>query len=112
MKTKYNINENELIISLDFFYDIYNNQNKISSIRKYINKIILDNNIKFNGNKIVIYKDGMLIGTFYLTSYYLNKLKINNKEKILTINNSYFYENKYIEINNKNIKTKKILEIY
>ena len=106
MKTKYNINNNELTINLNFFYNIYNNQNKIESIREYINTIIFSNNIIFNGNRIIVYKDGILIGFFYLTNFYLNKLKRNKKNNYLTINNSYFYEMNYVEINNNIIKKK------
>lgn len=113
MKTKYNINENELIINFDFLYDLYDNQNKIKSLRKYVNKTLIDNNIKFKGNKITIYKDGVLIGAFYLTNYYLNMLNYNFKNNYLNEKNNYFYENNYIEINPKNkIKTKKALSLY
>ena len=113
MKTKYNINENELVINLDFLYDLYDNQNKIKNIRNYVNNILIDNNIKFKGNKVTIYKDGLLIGTFYLANYYLDKLNLNKKNELLTNKNSYFYENKYLEINLKNkIKIKKVLELY
>ena len=113
MRTKYNVNENELIVNFDFYYDIYDNQNKVKSIRKYINQLLTNNNIKFNGNKIIVYKDGILIGIFYLTNYYLNKLNYNIKNNYLNENNSYFYENSYIEINSKKeFKTKKILSLY
>lgn len=113
MKPKYNINNNELVINLDCIYDIYNNQNKVKSIRKYVNNLLISNNIKFLGNKITIYKDGLLIGTFYLTNYYLNKINLSVKNNYLTTKNSYFEEKKYIEINiNNKIKKKKILELY
>ena len=113
MKTKYNINKNELVVNLDFLYDTYDNQNEVQSIRKYINKLILDNNINEDIKRIIVYKDGLLIGTFYLTNYYLRKLNYLGKDNFLTSDNSYFYENKYIELNHKNnIKTKKVLEIY
>jgi len=113
MKPKYNINNNQLVINLDCIYDIYNNQNKVKSIRKYVNNLLISNNIKFLGNKITIYKDGLLIGTFYLTNYYLNKINLSVKNNYLTTKNSYFEEKKYIEINiNNKIKKKKILELY
>ena len=112
MKTKYNINENELIINFDFLYDMYDNQNKVKSIRKYINNFLINNNINFNGNKIIVYKDGIQIGIFYLTNYYLNKLTHNKKNNYLTPLNSYFYENNYLELNPSNkIKFKKVLTL-
>ena len=103
MKTKFKINENELIINFDFSYDMYDNQNNVSSIRKYINKILINNNINFRGNKIIVFKDGILIGTFYLTNYYLNKLNYHKKNNYLSCTNSYFNNNNYIEISLNNI---------
>ena len=110
MKTNYKINENELIVNIDFLYDVKDYQNKVSNIRKYINKLLVNNNIKFKGNKIIVYQNGILIGTFYLTNYYLRKLNYMIKDKYLSNNNSYFFENNYVEISPKNkIRTRKIL---
>ena len=111
MKTNYKINENELIVNLDFLYNVKDNQNNLSSIRKYINKLLVNNNIKFNGNKIIVYQNGILMGTFYLTNYYLRKLNYMTKDKYLSNDNSYFFENSYIEISHKNkIRINGVLE--
>ena len=112
MKTKYYINKNELTINLDFFYEFIDNHNKISNIKKYINYILKNNNIKFKGKKITVYKNGIMIGIFYLTNYYLNK-KLNFDNNFLTDKNSFFDEYNYVEINNNQItKSKKILSLY
>ena len=110
MKKKYNLNNDELVVNFYFLYPFKDTQNKVKNIRKYINILILDENINFKGNKIVIYINGLLIGTFYLTNYYLKKLNYSLKNSFITEYNSYFYNNSIIEINNKNkIKFKKIL---
>ena len=110
MKTKYKLNNDELVVNFYFLYPFKDTQNKVKNIRKYINILILDENINFKGNKIVIYINGLLIGTFYLTNYYLKKLNYSLKNSFITEYNSYFYNNSIIEINNKNkIKFKKIL---
>ena len=115
MKTKYNINKNELVVNLDFLYDLIDWENNIDYIRKYINKLINYYNINFNGNKIIIYKDRIYLGTFYLCDYYLKKFNIKNLNNncYLTDENSYFYESQYLEINKEQkVKTKKVLQIY
>ncbi len=110
MKAKYKINKDNLIITFNFFYDCINNPNNIKNIKNYINFIIKKENIKFNGNKITIYINGILIGVFYLTNYYLNRLNLSKKTNILTNNNSYFYEAKLLEISPKGYtKSKKVL---
>jgi len=110
METNYKINENELVVSINFLYNVLDYQNKVSSIRKYINKLLVNNNIKFKGNKIIVYQNGILIGTFYLTNYYLKKLNYMIKNRYLSNNNSYFLENNYVEISPKSkIRTRKIL---
>ena len=111
MKTKYKINGSELIINFDFLYNTYEDQNKIKNIRKHVNKLLIDNNIKFNGNKIIIYKDKILIGTFYLTNYYLKKLNYHKNKNYLSEINSYFNVNDYVEINPE-YKAQKILDLY
>ncbi|MBR3661044.1 MAG: hypothetical protein IKN63_03970 [Bacilli bacterium] len=102
MKTNYRINGNELIVNIDFLYNIKDYYNEVSDTRKYINKLLVNNNIKFYGNKIIIYQNGILIGIFYLTNYYLRKLNYIIKDKYLSNNNSYFFENSYVEIYPKN----------
>ena len=93
MKTNYKINDKELIINLNFFYDFLKNQNSIKNIRYYINNLLINNKLNFNGNKIIVYKDGILFGIFYLVNYYLKK-----KNSYLTELNSYFENNNYLEI--------------
>ena len=112
MKIEYNINNNDLVVNFNFLYNFRSNQNNLSNIKKYINNLIINNNINYNGNKIVVYKDRLLIGTFYLTNYYLRKLNFYKNNNLLTNNNCYFYDNKYVEITSNNkIKTKKVLAI-
>ena len=97
MKTNYKINKNELIINIDFL-NTNDYHNGISNIRKYINKFLVNNKIKFNGNKIVVYLNGIFVGTFYLTNFYLKKLNYFIKDKYLSNNNSYFFGNNYVEL--------------
>ena len=101
METNYKINKNALIISLELLYNVNDYNDTISDIRKIINKFLMHNNIKFTGNKIIVYKNGILIGTFYLTNFYLKKLKYISKDRYLTKYNSYFYPNNYLELNFK-----------
>ena len=111
MKTKYNIYNNELIVNLDFLYEFIE-KTTVSNIRKYINNLIKNNNINFHGNKIIVYKNGILIGTFYLTSYYLTKCNFSIKDDYLTNYNNYFQESYYLEINTSyKIKKEKILNL-
>ena len=111
MKTKYKINKNELIINIDFLYEILEKPKNLKTIYYYLNKIIKKENIRFVGNKIILYINGILIGTMYLTSFYLKRINffLNNFE--LNEKNSYFLYNNIIEIfpYSKKIKTKKIL---
>ena len=104
MKTKYIINKNEMIISLDCFYELKESLNNFNNIRTCINNIIEENNINFFGNKIIIYKNGLLIGTFFLTNYYLKKVNSYSKNKYLTPENSYFYETTITEMSPKRKK--------
>ena len=110
MKTKYIINKNEMIVSLECLYELQDSPININNIRKYINKLIERKKIFFNGNKIIVYKDNLLIGTFYLTNYYLNLFKHNKKNIFLTEENSYFYETTITEMSpKKKTKIKKVL---
>lgn len=93
MKTKYLINKNTLTIDLDYL----NNLNEFN-IRNNINIFLTTNKINFNGNKIIIYHKGLLIGTFYLINKYIKFL--NNNKNYITSNNSYFEKYKVIEIKN------------
>ena len=109
MKTKYIINKNEMIVSLDCLYELADNPITLNNIRKYINKIIDNNNIIFKGNKIIVYKNGLLIGTFYLTNYYIKQISNNKRNNMLTEENSYFYETTITEmLPKKKVKTKSL----
>ena len=108
MKTKYLISNNKLIISFKTLYNLIDLPDNISNLRKYVNQILINNNIHFLGNKITIYVNGILVGNFYLTNYYLKKL-ITKKNYLLTPINSFFQKCKYIEINDSSIKFKSIL---
>ena len=106
MKTNYKINKNELILNLNV-----KNLNLLN-LRINVNIFLLNNNINFKGNKIIIYNNTLLIGTFYLINYYLKILNINKNNYILTKLNSLFYENYYLELSNKKIIVKRILDLY
>ena len=92
MKTKYIINKNTIIIDLNYLKELNE-----SYIRNNINIFLVNNNIKFKGDKIIIYKNGLYIGTFYINNKYLKHI---NKYNCLTSNNSYFEESKIINIKN------------
>ena len=97
MKSKYIINNNELIINFNFFYNI-SSTISLNNIQFYINELITNNNINFKGNKIKIYINGLLTGTFYLTNNYYKK----NTKIFLNNKNCYFWNNNYTEINTNN----------
>ena len=101
MKIKYMINNDEMIISLNSLYDLDNDINNLDSIREYINYIIKENNLNFNGKKIVVYQNGLLIGTFYLANYYLKNINKHKKNNLLTKENSFFYETTITEMSPK-----------
>ncbi len=97
MKTKYIINKNELVINIDFLYDIGFKDNNVDSIYKFVNKIIKEEKIKIHGKKILIYVNGIFLGTIYLSSYYLKKF-LKKKQSILTNINSYFIPSLILEL--------------
>jgi len=110
MKTKYKINKNELVLDITFLYEVKNSFKKLKNIYNYLN-YLLENEIEFQGNKIIIYVNGILIGTFYLTSFYLRKINFKNNN-LLSENNSYFVPSILTEINpHKYYKLKKIINV-
>ena len=102
MKTKYKINKDELVLDINFLYDMGFNQNNDSDIYNYVNKIISNNKIKFKGSRVLVYINGIFIGTLYTISTYLKKIhlkKIHLKNNyILNEYNSYFERYNIIEI--------------
>lgn len=109
MITKYKINKDELVININFLYEVKDKPNSFKKLIKLINQIIEKENIKFYGNKIIIYIDGIFIGEIYLTNYYLNKINLNSNKEI-NETNSYFNQAMVLEINpNGYRKTKKVL---
>ena len=110
MITKYKINKDELVINIDFLYEVEENPKSLKIIYKYINSIIRKENIKFLGKKIIIYIDGIYIGELYLSNFYLDK-KLNYLKNEINETNSYFSYAMVLEINpdKKRIKTKKVL---
>lgn len=109
MITKYKINKDELVININFLYEVKDKPKSFKKLTKLINQIIEKENIKFNGNKIIIYLDGIFIGEIYLTNYYLNKINLI-LDKEINETNSYFNQAMVLEINpNGYRKTKKIL---
>ena len=110
MKTKYKINKNELVLDITFLYEVKNSFKKLKNIYNYLN-YLLENEIEFQGNKIIIYVNGILIGTFYLTSFYLRKINFKNNN-LLNENNSYFVPAMLTEIStHKYYKSKKIINV-
>ena len=101
MKTNYIINKNILIVNIYYL-------NTSLNLKNIINLFLIKNNIKFKGKKIIVYQNDILIGTFYLTNYYLKKFNFNTNNYLLTNKNSYYQENNYLELNknNKLIKEK------
>ena len=97
MKTKYKINKDELVLDIKFLYNIDFNQNNDSDIYNYVNKVISNNKIKFKGKRILIYINGIFIGTLYTISTYLKKIHLKNNY-ILNEYNSYFERYNIIEI--------------
>ena len=97
MKTKYKINKDELVLDINFLYNMGFNQNNDSDIYNYVNKVISNNKIKFKGKRILIYINGIFIGTLYTISTYLKKIHLKNNY-ILNEYNSYFERYNIIEI--------------
>ena len=97
MKTKYKINKDELVLDINFLYDMGFNQNNDSDIYNYVNKVINENKIKFKGKRILIYINGIFIGTLYTISTYLKKIHVKNNY-ILNEYNSYFERYDILEI--------------
>ena len=111
MITKYKINKDELLINIKFLYKIKDMPKNLKKLRNLINLIITKENINFNGNKIIIYINGIFIGEIYLTKFYLEKFDYKNSRKKLDETNSYFNPAMVLEIvpKNKKLKTKKVL---
>ena len=110
MITKYKINKDELVINIDFLYEVEENPKSLKNIYKYVNLIIQKENIKFLGKKIIIYIDCIYVGELYLSNFYLDK-KLNYLKNEINETNSYFNYAMVLEINPKKkiIKTKKVL---
>ena len=109
MKTKYKINKNELILDITFLYEVKKNLKKLKNIYEFLNFFLEKEKIKFKGNRIKIFIDGIFIGEFNLTNFYLNKLNFKSNS-FINETNSYFIPSMLIEISpNKYYKTKKII---
>lgn len=98
MIEKYKVNNQILIIDIKLLYKINFNSSNINHIYKYVNQIIKKHNIKFKGKKIIIYVNSILIGTIYLTNFYLPKKFKKKNNFYLTYTNSYYEKNNYQEI--------------
>lgn len=111
MITKYKVNKEELIININFLYKVKENNSFVKNMYQYTNYILQSEKIHFLGKKIIIYIDGILIGTFYLTNFYLKKLKHFLKNIEINERNSYFVPSMVLEINpnGKKVKTQKVL---
>ena len=103
MITNYKINKNEIVINFTL--------KKFKSIKSFytpINELINNKKIKFYGNKIIIYLNGIYFGDFYISKFYLKKLYIGNHLTKIDNSNSYFVFNKILEINNNIFRYKNI----
>jgi len=101
MKTKYQMNKNELVVELTLKENI-NLKDDLNYLYNYLNAFIKIKKISFKGSKIAIIINGIYQGTIYLTNYYLNKnyfYKLDN----LTEYNSYFIANEILEIKPRNV---------
>ena len=96
MRTNYIIDNDKLVINLNFLYDIEFNNN-LNDIYKYINNIIEKYKISFFGRKILLYVNGIFLGTLYLTNYYL-KDYFKIKKKLIDDTNSYFIPSLILEL--------------
>ena len=103
MITNYKINKNEIVINFNL-----KNFKSIKSFYTPINELINNKKIKFYGNKIIIYLNGIYFGDFYISKFYLKKLYIGNHLTKLDSSNSYFVFNKILEINNNIFRYKNI----
>lgn len=103
MITNYKINKNEIVINFTL-----KNFKSIKSFYTPINELINNKKIKFYGNKIIIYLNGIYFGDFYISKFYLKKLYIGNHLTKIDSSNSYFVFNKILEINNNIFRYKNI----
>ncbi len=103
MITNYKINKNEIVINFNL-----KNFKSIKSFYTPINELINNKKIKFYGNKIIIYLNGIYFGDFYISKFYLKKLYIGNHLTKIDSSNSYFVFNKILEINNNIFRYKNI----
>ncbi len=99
MKTKYKINKNELILDINFLYDVGFDKNNDLDILKYINRFLNNQHIKFRGNRIILYVNGIFIGILYTTCYYLNRMHLKTNCLELNQYNSYFERQDILEFN-------------
>lgn len=74
----------ELILFLDFYYEFacFDKNNK-QSIKKTIKQYIRDNNIKFNGKKILLVVGGVVLATLIISNNDITFSKFNH-ENIIT----------------------------
>ncbi len=98
MKTNYKINKNDLILDIKFLYDVGFNKNNDDDVIEYVNKFFKRNKIRFQGNRILVYVNGILLGYLHLTNYYLKKLKFKNSYLKFSKLNTYFERLDIIEI--------------
>ena len=100
MITKYKLDKKELVLNIKFLYDVVFKENDEKSIYKYLNLFLEKEKINFQGKKILIYVNGIFLGTIYLTKYYLKKIKIKNYKTLIDNTNSYFLPSTIVEIEN------------
>ena len=99
METKYKINKNELVLDIKFLYDVGFNKNNFEDILKYVNRFLKSQKIKFLGNRIFLYVNGIFLGIIHTTSFYLKKLNLKNNYLELNSYNSYFEKHNILEVN-------------
>ncbi len=106
MKTKYKFNNKEMIVNI---YDtkILTKEEKIKKWMFIINNLILKNNLKFKGKRILIYENNIYMGYFSLTLFFLKKLYLGKHIANINENNCYFEPAFLLEIKPR---SKKIVE--
>ena len=101
MKTKYQMNKNELVVELTLKENLNLNKD-LNFLYNYLNAFLKIKKIKFKGSKILININGIYLGTIFLTNYYLKK-KYFYKLDNLNEYNSYFVASEILEINPKQV---------
>ena len=83
-------NEEELILFIDFNYEMGSFNNRCTSIKKSIKEFIKNKKIKFNGKKVILAVGGILLATVMLNNNDITFDKFNNEDLIQYVDSSSF----------------------